>query len=64
MGLKWASIFSQDLLTSAQAKGLTLDQQAQNASLAWSDFQSHSLPELTQTILEIDAAQSGEDLAS
>ena len=60
MGLKWATIFSLDLLTSAQARGLTLDQQVQNASLAWSDFQGKSLPALVQAILDTDAARSAE----
>ncbi len=58
MGAKWASIFSLDLLTGAQARGLTLDQQAQNASLAWSDFQGRTLPGLIQAVLDIDAARS------
>jgi hypothetical protein len=58
MGNKWASIFSLDLLTSIQSKGLTVDQQAQNASLAWSDFQGKILPELIQAILDIDAGRS------
>jgi hypothetical protein len=58
MGAKWATIFSLDLLTSAQARGLTLDQQVQNASLAWSDFQGGRLPGLIQAILDIDAARS------
>ncbi|MDB5407505.1 MAG: hypothetical protein JWL84_2417 [Rhodospirillales bacterium] len=54
MGLKWVTIFSRDLLTSAQARGLSLDQQAANASLAWSDFQGRQLQELIQEILRIE----------
>ena len=58
MGAKWASIFSMELLTSAQAKDLSLDQQAQNASLAWSDFQGTILPKLIKAVLDIDAGRS------
>jgi len=54
MGSKWATIFSRDLLTSAQAEGLTSEQQIDNASLAWSDIQAAQLPILIQRILDID----------
>jgi len=47
-----------ELLTSAQAKDLSLDQQAQNASLAWSDFQGTILPKLIKAVLDIDAGRS------
>jgi hypothetical protein len=57
MGTKWASIFSLELLTSAQARGLSVDQQEHNALLAWSDFQGKILPGLIQAILDIDSGR-------
>ena len=58
MGQKWASIFSHDLQTSVQAKGLTIEQQANNATLAWSDFQGFRLQGLIRGILDIDMGHS------
>jgi hypothetical protein len=58
MGAKSATIYSRDLLTSAQAKGLTLEQQANNILLAWSDFQASALPAITQAVLDIDASRA------
>ena len=54
MGRQWATIFSRDLLKSAQAKGLTFDAQAFNVSLAWSDFQGGTLPQLIDAVVRID----------
>jgi hypothetical protein len=62
MGGKWATIYSRDLLTGAQAKGLTLEQQASNVLLAWSDFQASTLPAITQTVLDIDASRAASRL--
>ena len=59
MGAKWATIFSRDLLTSAQAKGLTLEQQVNNVLLGWSDFQGDALPKITQAVVDIDASRLG-----
>lgn len=58
MGKKWSTIFSRDLLTSAQARGLTAEQQIQNAALAWSDFQGSTLRTLIQAILDIEGRHS------
>ena len=58
MGVKWVSIFSQDLLTSTEARDLTLEQQAQKAAAAWAQFLTTSLPTLTQAVLDIDAQRT------
>ena len=58
MGAKWATIFSRDLLTSAQAKGLTLEQQVNNVLLGRSDFQGDALPKITQAVVDIDASRT------
>ncbi|ESZ26609.1 PD-(D/E)XK nuclease family protein [Mesorhizobium sp. L2C067A000] len=54
MGQQFATIFSRDLLTSAQAQGLTSDMQSTNVALAWSDFQARQLQALIQAVISID----------
>lgn len=54
MGGKWSTIFSRDLMTSKLAETLTAEQQEANVGLAWSDFQSTTLPVLIDAILGID----------
>jgi hypothetical protein len=54
MGAKWATIFSRDLLTAAQASQLSFEAQTTNAALAWSDFQASQLPALITSILSLD----------
>jgi len=54
MGAQWATIFSRDLLTPAQAKNLTFEAQVLNVGLGWSDFQGQTLPLLTDAVLAID----------
>ncbi len=54
MGGKWATIFSRDLLTPAQAKNLTFEAQANNVSLGWSDFQGRTLQPLIDAVIAID----------
>lgn len=56
MGVKWSTIFSRDLMTAKLAETLTTEQQENNASLAWSDFQGTTLPALIQAVLDIDKA--------
>lgn len=55
MGVQWATIFSRDLLTAAQAAQLSFEAQANNAALARSDFQGSQLPALLTSILSLDA---------
>jgi PD-(D/E)XK nuclease superfamily len=64
MGAQWVSIFSRDLLTSVQAKGLAFEAQSVNVGLGWSDFQAQSLMALINAVLAIDkeladSAESG-----
>ena len=54
MGAQWATIFSRDLLTFPQAKGLTFEAQASSVGLSWSDFQGKTLQLLIDTVLAID----------
>lgn len=54
MGKSWATIFSRDLLTSAQAKGLPFEAQQLNVGMAWSDFQAKQLKPLIDAVLAID----------
>jgi hypothetical protein len=62
MGQQWVTIFSRDLLTSTVAQTLTFEQQVNNVSLAWSDFQGTQLKSLTETIVAIDASLTGAGL--
>jgi hypothetical protein len=55
MGVQWVTLFSRDLLTANQAKGLSFEAQATNVGLAWSDFKGRTLQTLIDAILEIDA---------
>jgi len=52
MGLQWATIYSRDLLTSAQAQNMEFEAQSFAVQAAWSDFHSHDLMPL---IAEIEA---------
>jgi hypothetical protein len=54
MGAQWVTIFSRDLLTSGQARGLTFEAQAANVDLGWSDFQGQTLPQMIDAVLTID----------
>ncbi len=54
MGTQWATIFSRDLLTTNQAKGLSFEAQELNVRLAWSDFQAKHLSSLIQGIVDIE----------
>jgi len=54
MGAQWVTIFSRDLLTVGQAKGLTFEGQATNVSLGWSDFQGQTLMQLIEAMIAID----------
>jgi hypothetical protein len=54
MGVQWATIFSRNLQTSAQAKNLTFEAQSANLELAWSDFQAQNLTPLINAVLAID----------
>jgi hypothetical protein len=55
MGNQWVTLFSRDLLTANQAKGLSYEAQATNVGLAWADFQGRTLQALIDAILDIDA---------
>jgi hypothetical protein len=55
MGAQWVTLFSRDLLTANQAKGLSFEAQATSVGLAWGDFQGRKLQALIDAILEIDA---------
>ena len=59
MGGKWVSIFSQDLLTSSQAKELNLEQQVEKAALAWAEFRGGQWDALTEAVLHIEATRQG-----
>lgn len=54
MGAQWVTIFSRDLLTANQAKGMTFEQQEFNVRAAWSDFQGGQLGSLITAIIELD----------
>lgn len=54
MGAQWATIFSRDLLTANQAKGLAFEAQEVNVRAAWTDFQVGQLSLLIQGILDIE----------
>lgn len=54
MGEQWATIYSRDLLTSAQAKGLSFEDQWAKVELAWRDFEKNTLGPLTDAVLSID----------
>lgn len=54
MGPQWTTIFSQDLQTSVQAKGLTFEAQSTNVRHGWLDFQGGTLQPLTDAVLTID----------
>jgi hypothetical protein len=55
MGRQFATVFSRDLLTSAQAHGISFEAQVNNVGLAWSDFQATQLPALIEAVIAIDA---------
>ncbi|MEY9828908.1 hypothetical protein ABIA25_000723 [Sinorhizobium fredii] len=54
MGNQYSTIFSRDLLTADQAKGMTFEAQEFNVRAAWSDFQNQQLGALIKAIVEID----------
>ncbi|WP_448662819.1 PD-(D/E)XK nuclease family protein [Sphingomonas sp. CJ20] len=58
MGLQFSTVFSRDLLTAEKAATIGAEAQANNVSLAWSNFQGETLPLLITASLEIDAAIS------
>ena len=54
MGVKWATIFSRDLLTAEQAATMSAEGQANNLRQSWSHFQDDALRKLTDVVLEMD----------
>jgi hypothetical protein len=55
MGVKWSTVFGRDLMTAERAATLSVEAQATNIDLAWTDFQQVALPTLIDAVLEIDA---------
>jgi len=60
MGEQYAIIFSRDLLTPNQAKGISFEAQENNVRLAWSDLQGTQLGPLIDKILEMDRKLASE----
>lgn len=55
MGQQFSTVFSRDLMTAERAATIGAEAQRNNVTLAWSDFQSATLPRLIDAVLEIDA---------
>jgi len=52
MGLKWSTIFSIELMTASEAKGMGQEEQIEAIEVAWQNFVDSRLPGLKKAIIE------------
>jgi hypothetical protein len=53
MGKKWSTIYSKELLSASEAKGMSYEEQVEAVEAAWQNFVDHDFPTLTAEVLEL-----------